>query len=296
MTTLTAFHGALATFVLASLILVEETGVPLPFAPGDLVLLAAGVLIAAGEVSAWAFIPAAVAAGIGGGIAGYGWTRAVGEHGLRSLAARLHLDKHLERLQGRVRRAGPGGIFISRLFIPGMRVNTTLLAGSLQVPPRTFLLGLVPSVLVWVGVFTGLGVLVGLPLERLLSRIDHALLDGAVLLAVGLLGYFAARHLPSRREDDPLRAPGGWVPVVLAACIDLATIASVVAGADAIGRDLLRNGGIDDAMDAAITVGVILGAYLVAARGSLGRTAGEALLRVSYRARRGPRDGPRGHR
>lgn len=291
MTSLTAFHGALATFVLASLILVEETGVPLPFAPGDLVLLVAGVLIAAGEVSPWAFVPAAIAAGIGGGIAGYAWTRAVGERGLRSLAGRLHLGDRLERLAARVQRAGPGGIIVSRLLIPGMRVNTTLLAGGLGVPPRTFLLGLVPSVLIWVGLFTGLGVLVGLPLAEILSRIDHALLDGAALLAVGVIGYLVARHVPSRRGDDPLRAAGGWAPLLLAAAIDLATIASIVAGADAIGRDLLKNGGIDDVMDAAITVGVIVGAYLLAARGSVGRTAGESLLRVSYRARRRPRDG-----
>jgi membrane protein DedA with SNARE-associated domain len=291
MTALTAFHGALATFVLASLILVEEIGVPLPFAPGDLVLIAAGVLIATGEMSPWAFIPAAIIAGIGGGIAGYSWTRAIGERGLRALAGRLHLGGRLERLEARVQRAGPGGIIFSRLLIPGMRVNTTLLAGGLGVPPRIFLLGLVPSVLIWVGVFTGLGVLVGLPVAQFLSRIDHALLDGAALLAVGVIGYLVARHVPSRRGDDPLRASGGWVPLLLAAVIDLATIASVVAGADAIGRDLLHNGGIDDVIDAAITIGAIVGAYLLAARGSVGRTAGEALLRVSYRPRRRPRDG-----
>jgi membrane-associated protein len=294
MTTLTAFHGALATLVLASLILVEEIGVPLPFAPGDLVLLAAGVLIASGELSAWAFLPAAIAAGIGGGLAGYTWTRAVGQRGLRSLANRVHLGSRWEQLETRVQRAGPGGIMVLRLLVPGMRVNTTLLAGALLVPRRTFVLGLVPSVLVWVGVFTGLGVLVGLPLEQLLTRIDHALVDGGALLIVGLIGYLVARHVPSRQGDDPLRASGGWAPLLLAAGIDLATIASIVAGADAIGRELLKNGGIDDVMDAAITIGVIVGAYLLAARGSVGRTAGEALLRVSYRARRRPPGGSRG--
>ena len=283
---LSAFHGVLATVVLAMLILTEEAGVPLPMAPGDLVLITAGVLIGSGAMSPWAFVPAAVVAGIAGGLAGYTWSRAVGRKGLRAVAERLRIGHRLERVEARIQGAGVTGLVVSRLLVPGMRVNTTLLAGALGVPRRTFVLALVPSVLIWVGVFTSLGVLVGVPVEHLLARADQVALQGAELLAVGAAAYVAARHAPSRRRDeDPMLLAPAWGRLTLAAVTDLTAIATIVTGADVIGHYVLRLESIDDLLDASITAAVTIAAYFLAARGVAGRTAGEALFRVSYRRR-----------
>jgi membrane protein DedA with SNARE-associated domain len=53
-------HGAVAIVLLCSLLFAEEVGAPLPI-PGELTLIAAGLLIAAGGLDPWLFVPLAVA-------------------------------------------------------------------------------------------------------------------------------------------------------------------------------------------------------------------------------------------
>jgi membrane protein DedA with SNARE-associated domain len=74
--------------------------------PGELTLIAAGLLIATGGLDPWLFLPLAVAFCLAGSATGYGWARLVGEHGLRSLAERLHQTPRLERVSSRLQRAG----------------------------------------------------------------------------------------------------------------------------------------------------------------------------------------------
>jgi len=81
---LEGWHGAVALALLAGLLFAEEAGVPLPFAPGELTLLVAGLLISAGGLDPWGFLPVAVLACTGGSLVGYYWARAVGAYSLRS--------------------------------------------------------------------------------------------------------------------------------------------------------------------------------------------------------------------
>jgi hypothetical protein len=116
-------HGTVALVLLCSLLFAEEAGVPLP-TPGELTLIAAGLLIFTGGLDPWLFLPLAVASCLAGSATGYGWARLVGEHGLRSLAERLHQTPRLELASARLRQAGAREIALSRL-IPGMRVYPT---------------------------------------------------------------------------------------------------------------------------------------------------------------------------
>lgn len=287
MSFLGAFHGTLATVVLCLLLLTEETGVPLPLAPGDLILLSAGVLVASGRLWLWVFLPAAIVSATVGALLGHSWARLLGAPGLRVLAKRLRMGHRLERIEQRLRTTGVTGILVGRLLIPGMRVNTTLLAGALGVRRRVFVIGLIPSVVIWVVLFTGLGVVAGVPVEHFLGRVDQVALQGAILLVLGLAGYLAARHAPARRRGDEVLvgAPARW-RLALALAIDLATVASIVAGGSALGDEVLGVGGINDLLDATTTLGITAIAYIVASRGGVGVTAGEALFRISYRPRR----------
>jgi len=193
---LAGLHGAVALALLGGLLFTEEAGVPLPFAPGELTLLAAGLLIAAGGLDPYIFIPLALLACIAGSLLGYTWARAVGDRGLQALARRIHQQRALERVSGRIRSAGWGGVAVSRL-IPGLRIYTTLVAGALRVRRSTFFLGIVPATVIWIAVYVALGVLVGVPIEHFFTAVQKLAIQGAILVVMGVGCYFLIRRTPA---------------------------------------------------------------------------------------------------
>jgi membrane protein DedA with SNARE-associated domain/DNA-binding transcriptional ArsR family regulator len=266
--------------LLCGLLFAEESGVPLPFAPGEIVLLAAGLLIAAGGLDPYVFIPLAMLACTAGSVVGYSWARLVGEHGLTSLAQRLHQQRNLERVSKRIRSAGWIGVAVSRL-IPGLRIYTTLVAGAVRVPPRTFVAAIVPSTVVWVGAFVALGTVVGIPVEHFFNQVEQLAVQGAILVVMGLGIYFAIRRTPPSTGAGLVRVPRA-VRASIAAAIDIGVIASIVTGLLAVGRRLFGIGigaGWLDAVIPMVVVGII---YIVVARRGAGGTVGEALLQTSY--------------
>ena len=193
MTTLSALHGYLGIAIICALVLVEETGVPVPFAPGDLLLVVAGSQAAAGMLNGLVLIPCLAAASVTGALVGRAWSRALGATRLRALAARVHAAHHLDRVEHRVAGAGSGTIVIARL-LPGLRVYTNLAAGAFRVPFRVYLRGLLVSVALWISLFTGLGMVAAAPVEEALASLEHvatlalmAAAAAAVLWGVGVL-------------------------------------------------------------------------------------------------------------
>jgi membrane-associated protein len=284
MTFLQGLHGVVAIVLLCSLLFAEEAGVPLPFAPGEVTLLAAGLLIAAGGLDPFVFVPLAIGSCVAGALVGYSWARLVGEHGLATLARRLGQAGTLERVSNRIRSAGPKGIAVSRL-IPGLRIYTTLVAGAAGVERRTFLLGIAPATVGWVIAFVVLGAAVGIPVEHFLTAVEKLAVQGAILIAIGLGGFIAIRRVPAGDRGALVRIPGS-VRVVLALLVDVGLVASIVSGLTELVRRLIGAGviaGWADALVVAVAVGIF---YLVITRRGTGATAGEALLRTTYIARR----------
>jgi membrane protein DedA with SNARE-associated domain/DNA-binding transcriptional ArsR family regulator len=272
-------HGTVALVLLCSLLFAEEAGVPLP-TPGELTLIAAGLLIATGGLDPWLFLPLAVASCLAGSATGYGWARLVGEHGLRSLAERLHQTRRLERVSARLRQAGAREIALSRL-IPGMRVYTTLVAGAAGVERRRFFIGIGPATALWVIAFTVLGVVAGVPAERFFTQVQQLAVQGGVLVAIGVGGYLAILRLPEGGHEALFRLPPG-LRMTLALGIDLSLIASVVAGVLAVVRPLIGAGDIAAWLDLAVVLLVIVLFYSVATRRGAHATAGERVLATSY--------------
>lgn len=286
MSVLNAFHGWSAVIVLCSLIFVEEAGMPLPMAPGDLLLVGAGVLISTGDLDPMVFLPLALLASVAGAMVGYTWTRAIGTRALWALAGRLGAEAHLERAADRLRSGGPLTILVARL-VPGLRINTTLVAGALAVPRRVYLAGLIPSIVVWEAVFTGLGAALGTPVEHYLGRFEQYLLRGAVFTAIGLAGYLAVRHIPipgTAGEEAPARR-FHVLRLVLAVGVDLAAIALIVSGLDSLVDALLGPRQVSESLLLMLQVAVSVAAYLALSRTLSRSTLGEALFRVTYRAR-----------
>jgi membrane protein DedA with SNARE-associated domain/DNA-binding transcriptional ArsR family regulator len=272
-------HGTVALVLLCSLLFAEEAGVPLP-TPGELTLIAAGLLIATGGLDPWLFLPLAVASCLAGSATGYGWAWVVGEHGLHSLAERLHQTPRLERASARLRQAGAREIALSRL-IPGMRVYTTLVAGAAGVERRRFFTGIGPAIALWVIAFTLLGVVAGVPAEHFFTQVQQLAVQGGVLVAIGVGGYLAILRLPEGGHEALFRLPPG-LRMTLALSIDLSLIASVVAGVLSVVRPLIGAGDLAAWVDLAVVLVVIALFYSLATRRGAHATAGERVLSTSY--------------
>jgi membrane-associated protein len=283
MSYLQGLHGVVAIVLLCSLLFAEEAGIPIPFAPGEVVLMAGGLLIAAGGLDPVVFVPLAIGACLAGAMVGYSWARLVGEHGLATLARRLRQAENLARVSGRIRAAAPRAIALSRL-IPGLRIYTTLVAGAAGVERRTFLLGITPATVGWVLVFVVLGAAVGLPVEHFLGEVQKLAVQGGILLAMGVGGFVAIRRVPPGDRGTLVRVPD-TVRLILALAVDLGLVASLLSGVVAVVRRLVGAGviaGWADALVVAIGIGIF---YLIITRRGTGATAGEALLRTTYISR-----------
>jgi membrane-associated protein len=283
MTLLTGLYGTAALVLLCSLIFVEEAGVPLPVLPGDGILMVGGLFIARGSLSPWIFIPMACLAALGGALTARAWAKAVGSRGLTAMARRLHAERALERATTRVHTAGPTGVAVCRL-LPGLRVYTSMVAGATELDLRTFLLGAVPAILLWVGVFTALGILVGAPAMQALGRAQRLAAEGFVLTAVGVVAYLGIRHIPAtQRENDALCGVVPPLRVFLAICLDVGIIATVVSGLTELSDLVVGFPDIDGVIDVSLVAAAILLTYVAAFRHRVGGTAGEALMAISYR-------------
>lgn len=271
--------------LLCTLLFVEEVGIPLPI-PGELTLIAAGLLIATGGLDPWLFVPLSIASCLAGSLTGYSWARLVGEHGLRAAAARFKQTKRLERVSARLQEAGPREIAISRL-VPGLRVYTTLVAGAGGVDRQIFLAGIAPATVLWVLAFLVIGVVAGVPAERFLGQLQGLVIQGGILILLGVGSYLGIRRLP----EHSLAASTHISPrirAVLAAGVDMAMIGAVVAGVLAIVRPLTPVGELAGWLDIVVVLVVIAVFYSVATRAGRRSTAGEKLLDGSYLTQRAP--------
>ncbi len=283
---LLAHFPAVATICL--LLYLEEAGLPLPITPGEAVLLGAGLLIASGAQPAWVVIPLAYASVIAGMLTAYFWARWIGPDRLRSLARRFHAAGPYERAAARLREASPLQIAGSRL-LPGLRVYTSLVAGAVGLAQRRFLAGVLPASALWVVGFIGLGFFVGVPLERLISRVATYGLGIGLIIVVGLSWIFAARWIPPAAAEKSIpRSPAGWrLPAAL--ILDLVAVMAVVTILSVL--SVLARGDLDDIVFASAVFALLSLLYLVVARSTVGFTLGEALFDVRYHPPRLRRSG-----
>jgi membrane-associated protein len=261
------------------LLFLEEAGLPLPVAPGEAVLLGAGLLISAGTDPAWLVIPLAYLSVLAGVATAYWWAHRIGPRRLRSLARRLHAGGPYDRAAGRLRAASPLQIAGSRL-LPGLRVYTSLVAGAVGLDRRRFMVGVLPASAVWVIAFIGLGYFVGAPVERLMGRFASYGLRAGVILVIAAVWVFAARQIPAaRREAEVPTSPAPWrLPVALS--LDFVLVFAIVAVLSVLSDLATQN--LSDVVLAAVLFSVLSLVYILVARETVGFTLGEAVLDVRY--------------
>jgi energy-coupling factor transport system substrate-specific component len=200
-------EGLTLAVVLAGFMFVEEAGVPLPFAPGDILLAIGGIAIAGGRVDPVTLVLASFVATVAGAVLGREIFSFIGWERLMRVATRLRAGAPLERAAGLLQRSGWRGVFTARL-IPGLRVETTRVAGVSRMPRRIFLAGLVPSAVVYIAAFVGLGAAFGRPILALIHASEHNVLLAALALAVAVAFVLLLRG-PVQRILSTL-APEGW--------------------------------------------------------------------------------------
>jgi membrane-associated protein len=220
-----SLSGDLLIAVIAGLVFIEESGIPVPFAPGDLLLIIAGIAIASDTVEPIPMVAALLTASVVGAMVGREVFAAVGRPALMKAADALGFRSGLERATRLLRRRGAPAVFVGRL-IPGLRISTTQVAGVSKMPRLTFAAGLIPSVVVYIAVFVGLGALAGQPAVRLFHRAEHRFFVIAVTVLAALAVILSVRWLARRGALSALE------PIVFGVRRDLA---------DTIDRAIFRN-------------------------------------------------------
>jgi membrane protein DedA with SNARE-associated domain/uncharacterized RDD family membrane protein YckC len=306
MTSIGSLSGDLLIGVIAGLVFVEETGIPVPFAPGDLLLIIAGIAVASDTVEPIPMVAALLLATILGAMVGREVFAAVGRPALMKAADALRFRPALERATHLLRRRGALAVFVGRL-IPGLRISTTQVAGVSQMPRLTFAAGLIPSVVIYIAIFVGLGALAGQPAVRLFHRAEHRFFVIAVTLLAALAVILSVRWLARRgalSALDPIavgvrrqladaidaaifrgRDGGGWrqyplVRRVWAGLIDLAIVFIVTI------LILTAISGLDTSEivldpEGLLLLAVIALAYRVPIEARTGQTIGKTLMGIS---------------
>jgi membrane protein DedA with SNARE-associated domain len=201
-------YGYLAV---GGLIMLEDFGIPVP---GETILIAAAVYAGAGRLSIVAVGLVAVLAAVVGDNIGY----AIGHFGGRALVLRygryvLLTSERLDKAEGFFRRHGGKVVVVAR-FIEGLRQANGIVAGTVRMPWRRFLVFNVIGAVLWVGVWTAAGYLAGDHIQVIyaeVTRYSLYLLIALGVLVLALVGRAVLRRRrrvsPPERASDP--APAG---------------------------------------------------------------------------------------
>lgn len=190
-------HVYLALFLL---LLVEETGLPLPV-PGDALILLAGAGIARGEVNRWLALLLIVLAVMLGSTNLYWLSRLGGWTVLRRVARAVRVRE--ERLQGfgRWMRRHPAPVVVIGRLTPGFRIVTSAAAGTFRLSYPVFVGSSALAALIWAAVYLSIGAVA----HNAYRSLAHALPPGP--LAVLLLAFVIAALVVAlrRRARAPAR-------------------------------------------------------------------------------------------
>jgi membrane protein DedA with SNARE-associated domain len=206
---LTALPAFGVAGVVALVVGLESMGLPLP---GEVTLITAALISAAGGIDPWWVAAAAAAGAIAGDSIGY----AIGRRGGRRLLERLGRrfprtlgPPHLARAEEVFARAGAWAVFFGR-FVALLRILAGPLAGALKMPYPKFLVANATGGVVWASTTTFMIFFAGKAAERWLKEFSWAALVVAVVVGLaltGILKYRAARAMRAAEEPESTPEP-----------------------------------------------------------------------------------------
>lgn len=200
------FHYLLTThplLVIATLIFVEEVGVPSPV-PGDLMMLLAGVEVAQHRQHLWVVLLVMELATIAGASSLFGLSRRVGRPFVVRYGHFIHLTPgRLGRVETTIQRHGARAVVAGRL-IPGLRIITPIAVGVLGEPFVVFLPALALGGFAYVLVITLVGVFVGPAALDAFERISLPIAALCSFAALGVLLFVVRKARGKLREERGL--------------------------------------------------------------------------------------------
>ncbi|KPI06623.1 SNARE associated protein [Actinobacteria bacterium OV450] len=190
--------GPYGYWAVGAVVFVEDFGVP---APGETILIAAGVYAGAGRLNIVAVAVIAFVAAVAGDNVGY----LIGRSGGRAFVHRW--GRYVFLTPERFHKAEPfftrhgGGIVTVARFIEGLRQVNGIIAGTSGMPWRRFLAFNTLGPALWVGLWATLAYVAGTHITTLYDEITRYQLY--VLIALGVLAAaVVVRHLLHRRHQS----------------------------------------------------------------------------------------------
>lgn len=160
----------------------------LPIAPGEAVMITAGILASSGDLALLLVIGAGTAGSLLGDNLSYGLGASLGRRAERRFFSSPKSRERVEWARGQLRCRGAVIIVVAR-FIPGGRTATTFSAGALEMPWRRFLTIDAVAAALWATYISLLGYFGGETFERSLWKpiIAATLVAAAVTLGAELV-------------------------------------------------------------------------------------------------------------
>ncbi|MFF5438157.1 DedA family protein [Streptomyces achromogenes] len=188
--------GHYGYWAVGAVVFVEDFGVP---APGETILLAAGVYAGAGRLNVVAVGLIAFAAAVAGDNLGY----LIGRIGGRAFVHRwgryvFLTPERFEAAEGFFTRHGGKIVTVAR-FVEGLRQANGIIAGTTGMHWRRFLAFNALGAALWVGLWTTLACLAGSHITAIYDEIRRYQLYVVLAVAVVIAGV-VVRHLVRRRR------------------------------------------------------------------------------------------------
>ncbi|MGN5377686.1 alkaline phosphatase [Streptomyces sp. MUSC 14] len=183
-------------WAVGAVVLVEDFGVP---APGETILLAAGVYAGAGRLNVVAVALIAFAAALVGDNIGY----LIGHFGGRAFVHRwgkyvFLTPERFAAAEEFFARHGGKIVTVAR-FIEGLRQANGIIAGTTGMPWPRFLAFNALGAALWVGLWTTLAYLAGSHITTIYAEVNRYLLYVVIAAAV-VLAALVVRHVVRRRR------------------------------------------------------------------------------------------------
>jgi len=178
---LAAFIARYGYPAIFSLVFLQEIGVPNPV-PNEFVLLFSGYLASTGILSLPLVLLSVIFADFIGTSILYFVFYFFGSALLKKIRPGKFLDK-LKKIEFNISKRGRWGIFLGRL-VPYARGYCSVVAGLMEVPPKTFLTTVIFSAILWSGGYALTGRLLGKEWKKVVNVIG---LQAAIIILLFII-------------------------------------------------------------------------------------------------------------